>query len=72
MESTNQVPVAIAAEHYVNGYKRGQQSERDRILRLIYTEWETTENIAKKNGTDSTKAHNAVIEKLNLIYEMAK
>lgn len=72
MSSTNQVPVDIAAEHYVDGYRRGQRAERDRILRIIHAELETTRNIARKEGTESTRAHAAVQVKLGLLYEMVK
>jgi hypothetical protein len=72
MESTNQVPLDIAAEHYVDGYRRGINAERDRILRIIHTELETTRNIARKNGTEATRAHAAVQVKLGLLYEMVK
>lgn len=72
MSSTNQVPLDIAAEHYVDGYNRGQRAERERILRIIHAELETTRNIARKEGTEATRAHAAVQVKLGLLYEMVK
>lgn len=72
MSSSNLVPLDVAAEHYVDGYGRGQRAERDRILRIIHSELETTRNIARKNGTEATREHAAVQVKLGLLYEMVK
>lgn len=72
MQPANQIPVDLAAEHYVDGYRRGQTAERERVLRIIRTELETTRNIAHKNRTESTREHAAVQVKLGLLYEMVK
>lgn len=70
--STNQVPADVAAEHYVDGFRRGQMAERERVLRIIHSELETTRNLARKNGTEATRAHAAVQVKLGLLWEMVK
>jgi hypothetical protein len=47
-------------------------AERERLLRIIHSELETTRNIARKNGTEATREHAAVQVKLGLLYEMVK
>lgn len=66
------VPVDVAAQHYTDGFRRGQQSERDRVLRIILGELRTTSNIDFRNGTEGTREHAAVMVKLHLLYEMVK
>lgn len=72
MSSNNQVPVDVAAEHYVDGFRRGQLAERERVLRIILGELRTHSNIGFKNGTEHTREHAAVMVKLGLLYEMVK
>jgi hypothetical protein len=72
MQPANNVPVDVAAEHYVDGIHRGQAAERDRVLRIILSELETTSNLAHKTGTENTREHAAVMVKLGLLYEMVK
>ena len=72
MQSNNQVSMDVAAEHYIDGCRRGKDSERERTLRIILSEIETTSNIAHKNGSEHTREHAAVMVKLGLLYEMVK
>ena len=62
----------VAAEHYIDGCRRGKDSERERVLRIILSEIQTTSNIAHKNGSEHTREHAAVMVKLGLLYEMIK
>ena len=62
----------LAAEHYIDGCRRGKEAERERTLRIIRNEIETTSNIAHKNGSESTREHAAVMVKLGLLYEMVR
>jgi hypothetical protein len=62
----------LAAEHYIDGCRRGKEAERERTLRIIRNEIETTSNIARKNGSEATREHAAVMVKLGLLYEMVK
>lgn len=70
MSSSNQVPVDVAAEHYVDGFRRGELTERERVKRIIYSEIGTTSNLAHKNGTEHSREHAAVMVKLGLLFEM--
>lgn len=72
MHSDNQVSMDVAAEHYIDGCRRGKDSERERVLRIILSEIETTSNLAHKNGSEHTREHAAVMVKLGLLYEMIK
>lgn len=72
MQSSSQVPVDVAAQHYVDGVRRGTEAERERVLRIILSELQTTVNIAQKNGKENTREHAAVQVKLGLLYEMVK
>ena len=72
MQSNNQVSMDVAAEHYIDGCRRGKDAERERALRIILSEIQTTSNIAHKNGTEHTREHAAVMVKLGLLYEMIK
>ena len=72
MQSNNQVSMDVAAEHYIDGCRRGKDAERERVLRIILSEIETTSNIAHKNGSEHTREHAAVMVKLGLLYEMVK
>ena len=72
MQSSKLVPADVAAQHYVEGLERGKNSERDRVLRIILSELQTTVNIAQANGTTKTREHAAVQVKLGLLYEMVK
>lgn len=72
MQSNSQVPVDVAAEHYIDGCRRGKESERERVLRVILSEIETTSNLAHKAGTEHLREHAAVMVKLGLLYEMVK
>ena len=72
MQSNNQVSMDLAAEHYIDGCRRGKESERERALRIIRNEIETTSNIAHKNGSEGTREHAAVMVKLGLLYEMVR
>ena len=69
MQSAN-VPADVAAEHYVDGFRRGELSERQRVLRIIKSEIETTSNLAHANGKEATREHAAVMVKLGLLFEM--
>lgn len=59
-----------SADHLAEHYLEGIKAERQRVLRIIYGEINTTSNIAHKNGTESTREHAAVMVKLGLLYEM--
>ena len=72
MQSSKSVPADVAAQHYVEGLERGKNAERDRVLRIIMSELQTTVNIAQANGTTKTREHAAVQVKLGLLYEMVK
>ena len=72
MQSSKSDPADVAAQHYVEGLERGKNSERDRVLRIIMSELQTTVNIAQANGTTKTREHAAVQVKLGLLYEMVK
>jgi hypothetical protein len=72
MQSNNQVSMDVAAEHYIDGCRRGKDSERERVLRIILSEIQTTSNLAHKNGSEHTREHAAVMVKLGLLYEMVK
>jgi hypothetical protein len=72
MITPSNVPADVAAEHYVDGCRRGKDSERERVLRIILSEIQTTSNLAHKNGTEHTREHAAVMVKLGLLYEMVK
>ena len=61
-----------AAEHYMDGMKRAQAAERERVLRIILSELQTTNNLARQNGTEGSREHAAVQVKLGLLYEMVK
>lgn len=70
MQSDNVVPADIAAEHYVDGFRRGELAERQRVLRILKAEIETTSNLAHKNGIEHSREHAAVMVKLGLLFEM--
>ena len=72
MQSNNQVSMDLAAEHYIDGCRRGKEAERERTLRIIRNEIQTTSNLAHKNGSEHTREHAAVMVKLGLLYEMVK
>jgi len=72
MQSSNQVSMDLAAEHYIDGCRRGKDAERERTLRIIRNEIETTSNMANKMGSESTREHAAVMVKLGLLYEMVR
>ena len=38
MQSNNQVSMDLAAEHYIDGCRRGKEAERERALRIIRNE----------------------------------
>lgn len=71
MQAT-EIPVDVAAEHYMDGMRRAQAVERERALRIILSELQTTNNLARQNGTEGTREHAAVQVKLGLLYEMVK
>lgn len=70
MSSSNQIPVDVAAEHYVDGFHRGEIKERQRVLRILKSEIETTSNLAHKDGKEHSREHAAVMVKLGLLFEM--
>jgi Ni,Fe-hydrogenase III large subunit len=70
--SNNVIPITSAAEHYMDGARRARDSERDRVLRIILSELETTRSHARATGTENSRAHASVQVKLQLIYEMVK
>ena len=43
MQSSKSVPADVAAQHYVEGLERGKNAERDRVLRIILSELERSE-----------------------------
>jgi hypothetical protein len=72
MQSDNVLLFTVAAEHYMDGVRRARDAERDRVLRIILSELQTTVNIAQANGTTKTREHAAVQVKLSMLYEMVK
>lgn len=69
MQSAN-VPADVAAEHYVDGFRRGELTERQRVLRILKAEIETTSNLAHAKGIEHSREHAAVMVKLGLLFEM--
>lgn len=53
-------------------YERGALAERDRALRIILSELQTTNNEARRRGKENTREHAAVQVKLGLLYEMVQ
>jgi hypothetical protein len=70
MQTPSSVPADVAAEHYVDGFRRGELAERQRVLRILKAEIETTSNLAHKNGIEHSREHAAVMVKLGLLFEM--
>lgn len=70
MITPSNVPADVAAEHYVDGFRRGELSERQRVLRILKAEIETTSNLSHKAGKEHSREHAAVMVKLGLLFEM--
>lgn len=70
MQTPSSVPADVAAEHYVDGFRRGELTERQRVLRILKAEIETTSNLAHANGKEHSREHAAVMVKLGLLFEM--
>lgn len=55
-----QISVIDAAQHYVDGIRRGTNSERERCKRIVESELATYILLAEKNGTQFTTETKAV------------
>jgi len=51
---SNQMKIEDAAQHYVDGVRRGKDSERDRCRRIVDAELQTYMLIAHKDGKQHT------------------
>ena len=54
------ISITDAAQHYVDGVRRGTNSERERCKRIVESELGTYIIIAEKNGTQFTNETKAV------------
>ena len=61
------ISVVDAAQHYVDGVRRGKDSERDRLKRIVESELGIYILMAEKNGTQFTSETKAVKKALAIV-----